>query len=468
MLSGAEQAVLEEQLVPAFREMLEMGARTDDPAELERLAATLLIPLELPGMPPAVAEAFVGEIERRADEDAAGVLAALAVLASGENARAARASLERLARAGVTSALTPRLGTATVREATRIVGDDAELLVLILGRPRTRRLQVAMLGIELEETGGALVDCVLTPPLPAAEARSILAEALAGDGAPEPIGIEGLAARAASAAQRAQDLGIALGPEAALALPILARALTGDPGGLPRPESIAPWEDDDPELMVDAEEDESGFQEVIDCLLTELEAWAKANCPPAGPVWRSGDFIASTMLEWKGGYGDGRLGRWTAEELAEFLLDYVPRKVSVHAETVEDVVDCVVSFLRFLDQRESLSGEPVEVLEEACNELREEFLAAQRDPGSWGLAKSMFMQMYAEGVNPEDPAAIDGWMADFNARPRTERDAVIGDAADRMLARSQPPAGSPGAKGPKQGARRRKTQRAARKRNRRR
>ncbi|HEU0316007.1 MAG TPA: hypothetical protein VFR49_01690 [Solirubrobacteraceae bacterium] len=465
MLSGAEQVVLEEELVPAFREMLDMGAPRTDPAELERLAATLLVPLELPGMPPAVAEAFVGEIERRGDEDAAGVLAALAVLASGETAVAARASLERLAGGGVTSSLTPRLGTATVREATRIAADGAELLVLVLGRPGTRRLQVAMLGIELEETAGALVECVLTPPLPAREARSMLAEALAGGGTPEPIGIEALAARVAAAAQRAKDLGVALGPEAALAMPVLGRALTGDPAGLPRPETVPPWEDDDPELIVDAAEDESGFHELIDRLLNELEEWARASCPPEGPMWRSGDFVASAMLEWKGGYGDGRLGRWTGEDLAEFLLDYFPRKVSVHEETVEDVVDCVISFLAFLDQRESLSGEPLEVLEEACDELRAEFLTAQADPGSWGLAKSMFMQMHAEGVDPEDPAAIEGWMADFNERPRAERDAVIGGAADRMLAE----AGPPDRKRPKKSAQQqRKSQRAARKRNRRR
>ncbi len=467
MLSGAEQEILEEQLVPAFREMLDMGTRPSDPAEVERLAATLLVPLELPGMPPAVAEAFVGEIERRGDEDAAGVLAALAVLASGGNAVVARASLERLARGGVTSPLTPRLGTATVREATRVAADGAELLVVVLGRPRTRRVQVAMLGIELEETGGALVECVLTPPLPAAEARSMLAEALAGGGTPEAIGIESLAARVATAAQRARDLGVALGPEAALAMPVLARALTGDPAGLPRPETIPPWEEDDPELIVDAAEDESGFHELIDRLLGELEEWAKASCTAGGPAWRSGDFVASTMLEWKGGYGDGHLGRWTRVDLAEFLLDYFPRKVSVHAETVADVVDCVISFLRFLDRRESLSGEPLDVLEEGCDELREEFLAAEADPGSWGLAKSMFMRMYAEGVDPEDAAAVEGWIADFNERPRAERDAVIGGAADRMLARSAPPGGSPDPKRPKKSAERRKSQRAARKRNRR-
>jgi hypothetical protein len=51
-------------------------------------------------------------------------------------------------------------------------------------------------------------------------------------------------------------------------------------------------------------------------------------------------------------------------------------------------------------------------------------------------------------------------MADFNARPREQRDAIVGPAADRM-------ARAAGARDPKQKAQRRKAQRQARKRNRR-
>jgi len=465
-LSDPEKTVLEDQLIPAFRAILAAGPLPGDPAELEQLAATLLVPLELPGMPPEVATAFVGEVERHGDAGAAGILAALAVLASGEVAASARASAERLARSGVTSPAADRVGAASVREARCVAADDAELLIALLGRPRTRRLQVAILGIEREETGGALVECRLTSPLPAAEARALL-ETTADD-APyaERIAVDGLAARAVSAAQRAKDIDASLDYEAAIALPIIARALTGDPAGLARPQTAPPWEEDDPELIVDAADDEEGFHKLIQRLLDELEQWAKATCPADGPVWRNGDFVGSAMLEWKGNYGDGCLGRWTSDDLAEFLLDYFPRKVSVHEETLDDVVDCVIAFLGFLDQRQSLSGEPLDGLEQACDALRDDFRARTADPSSWGLAKSMVMRMFAEGIDPSDPNAFERWMTSFNERPKAEREAIIGGPTNRILAQFQSPTAGPRAKGPAQQARR-KSERAARKRNRR-
>jgi hypothetical protein len=170
-LSASERAVLEEQLVPAFRSILGEAPIPADPAELELLAATLLVPLELPEMPAAVTRAFFDEIEGRGGEDAAGVLAALAALATGDAAVAARAGVERLRLAGVSSPAAGRVGTATVREAGRLDGDGAELLVALLGRPKARRLPVAMLGIETEDTGGALVECMLSPPMPVPRSR---------------------------------------------------------------------------------------------------------------------------------------------------------------------------------------------------------------------------------------------------------------------------------------------------------
>jgi hypothetical protein len=61
-LSATERAVLEEQLVPAFRSILGEAPIPTDPAELELLAATLLVPLELPEMPGAVTRAFFDEL----------------------------------------------------------------------------------------------------------------------------------------------------------------------------------------------------------------------------------------------------------------------------------------------------------------------------------------------------------------------------------------------------------------------
>ncbi|HWH09489.1 MAG TPA: hypothetical protein VG165_00025 [Solirubrobacteraceae bacterium] len=465
-LSADERAVLEDQLVPTFAALLGDDPFPTEPAELELFAATMLVPLELPEMPAAVSAGFFGEIEKRGDQDAAGMLAALAVLATGDAALNALAGVERLALKGVRSPVTGQVGAATVREAARLEGGDVDLLVAVLGRPRTQELQVGLLGVEREETGGALFQCMLSPPMPEADARALLEQA-AGGGRAEPIEIETLVADAVSAADRAVELGIALDHEAAIVLPIISRALTGDPGGLARPETIPPWEEDDDDLVVDRAEDEDGYREITGRLLEELADWAKATYPKDGPVGRNGNFVGSTMLDWKSDHGDGRLGRWTRADLAEFLLDWFPRKVTPDGETLGDVIDCVIAFLTFLDERESLSGEPLAQLVVGCEEIREEFLEVAVDPSAWGVAKSLMMQMLDDGVDPDDPAAFEQWMTSFNERPRAERDAIIGGPADRMLAAGQPANAPSPAKRSKQAAQR-KSQRAARKRNRRR
>ena len=352
-----------------------------------------------------------------------------------------------------------------VQEAVRIPAGRAELLIALLARPGRPEAQVAILGIEHHDTGGALVECGLTPPAPLAEARDLL-EGVDDGAPPEAIHPGELATRVRAAAQRSIDAEFALGAGAGPALPIISLALTGEATGLPRPLVLAPWEDDDPELIVDAAEDEPGFHRVMEMLLDELEQHARATHPPGGVVWQHGDFVASSMLQWKGGYDDGHLGRWTQADVAEYLLDYFPRKVSVEQDTLAAVPDCISAFLAFLDARGSLSGEPLEQLEEACESLRDEFEERARDSGHWGLAKSMVMQMQAEGIDPSAAGALEAWMADFNARPREQRNAIIGPAADRMGRAAGLPSAAE-ARAPKQKAQRRKAQRRARKRNRR-
>jgi hypothetical protein len=143
-------------------------------------------------------------------------------------------------------------------------------------------------------------------------------------------------------------------------------------------------------------------------------------------------------------------------------------QLTVDPETLDAVPECVKAFLAFMHARGSLSGEPLEleVLEEAIDVLGKEFKTQAQDSSRWGLAKSMFMRMQTESVDPSQPGAIDAWMDDFNSRPRDERDAIIGPAGARMAqaAGIRPPNESRASK-PK--AQRRRAQNAARKRNRR-
>jgi hypothetical protein len=365
----AQLEVLRDQLVPEFAAMLGGEPLSEDPAELEQIAATLLVPLELPGMPPELGPAIFGEIERRGDSGAAGLLSAVAAIAGEPLAGQARAAAGRMAREGIISPVADRLGALTVREALRIAAPDAELLLALLGRPDTSGAQVSIFAIEHERTGGALVECVLTPSCGEAEARGLIDERTAGLGTPRSIDAAELAGRIVAAARRAVKVEVALGHDAAIALPVIARALTGDPHGLPRPRTVPPWEDDDEELIVDAAEDEERFDELTRLLLGELATYASTLTLSPDAVRRDVGLVALTMLRWKGCYGDGILGRWTAEDLGEYLLDYFPRKVSADEDTLSAAPECAIVFLRFLDQRGSLTGEPLEQLERTCREL---------------------------------------------------------------------------------------------------
>jgi hypothetical protein len=466
-VTQVQSEVLQREIVPQFLEMLDDESSLSDPAQLEQLAATLLIRLEQPEIPAEVGAAVVRAIEARRDATSGGILAALGALAARPLADQAREGLRRLADEGVGSPSTSAIGSLTVGEAMRIehVSGDAEILAALLPRDGFNEVQAAIFGIEYPETGGALVECVLAPPAPADEARDLI-DAVDGASPPQPIEPQQLTRSVIGAARRSIEAAFALSADAGLALPIISRALTGDPHGIPRPEVMAPWEQDDPELVVDAAEDERKFQRLMDLLLDELEQYVRANVPPESAVWRHGDVIAMTMLQWKGGYDDGRLGRWTSADLAEYLLDYFPRKVTVDAETLDAVPECVKAFLAFMQARGSLSGEPIEVLERALGVLSEEFKTHAQDSSRWGLAKSMFMRMQTEGVDPSQPGAIDAWMDDFGSRPSEERDAIIGPAADRM-------AEAAGIRRPnssrvsKPRSERRRAQTAARKRNRR-
>jgi hypothetical protein len=466
-VSKPQLSLVQEQLIAAFMALLDDAAPLEDPAELEQLAGTALVGLEQPGLPAHVVCAVLEAIEARRDPAAAGMLAALAVLAVEPLATRARAGGERLAAQCIASPAAAGLGTLAVVEAVRVEGGGVELLVATLRRPGTDAVQAAILGVEHERSGGALVLCGLAPAAPFKHARDLL-DGVGCASAPEPVTADELAARALAAARRSIEQEIALGHESGPAWPIVSRALTGDPAGLPRPAVEAPGQDDDTELVVDAVEDEAGFQRVMELLLDELEAHARATYPPGDVVWQHGDFVASTMLQWKGDYGDGRLGRWTREDLAEYLLDYFPRKVTVYEETLDAVPDCVRAFLGFLEARGSLSGDPLEQLEHALGEFSDEFHERAGAPSHWGLAKSMTMQMIAEGVDPAEPGALETWMADFNARPRPVREALLAPAAHRMMdgAGRRPPTKSHTSQ--QQRAGQRKAQRSARKRNRRR
>ena len=235
----------------------------------------------------------------------------------------------------------------------------------------------------------------------------------------------------------------------------MVSALAGLGGTLPRP----PVElaTDEP---ADSARDEADA--LVDAFAAELDEQGADRL-----LLDHAPFLAHLLLSWRLDYGDGDLFRWTAAELREFLLEWYPRKGDADDETLAAVTPSLAAFLRFLAERSVLEGDAIEGLEAALVRLEDRFAHTARDRRNWGPAKALATQMRAEGVDPTDADALEAWMADFNSRPRAERDAVLGGGAPELTIRL-PSSGVRAPHEPSKARRaRRRAGRAARKRDRR-
>jgi hypothetical protein len=147
-----------EQIASELTAILDEVPPLEDPAEFEQLAVTLLIVLEQPEIPAEVLSAVLEAIQARRDANAAGVLAALGVLAAEPLAGQARAGVQRLAGEGIVSAAASGVGTLAVAEAVRIESASAELLIALLARPGAPAAQAAILGIEHQPVRSSTAD----------------------------------------------------------------------------------------------------------------------------------------------------------------------------------------------------------------------------------------------------------------------------------------------------------------------
>lgn len=151
--------------------------------------------------------------------------------------------------------------------------------------------------------------------------------------------------------------------------------------------------------------------------------------------WLEGDLGSGAddlelLLDWKWGYGDGRLDSWSAEELSEFLLGWCPRKLSAPADQVADLPINVGFSMRFLADRGLLSpgNTPGADLAAYAIGLREEFVAQMGDATNFGMGKAIFASTGIEDPETLTPELLEQVMADFNALPEESRRAITDSA----------------------------------------
>lgn len=440
------------------------AAKLDDPAELEQLAGELLPSLALTVLPGAAAEAVDVIAE------APGGLTLLKGLAAAAPPPVSALAAEAAARIGdgPVSVAAAQAGTLVPVRAWELdAGEPVTSVLVECRRPGFACSQMLCFTLEWPLTDGAIKDGFVSGPVETERVEAdFLAPVRAGGIEPAEIRPAAAAELVATGAARCAEEGLGPTEDALLAVTLLLRAagrtdadeLIEPLPGLPSLEEFID------EVLEGAEEDgEEALAAEVDNLVATVDGW----CAGQGLDDARRElacYAGGCMADYRAHYVDGDLTGWTAADLEEFLLDYVPRKVSLEPESVERFPDAVVDVLRCLGDVGRLEPERAGGLATGVLELREEFVEEARDPSNWGLAKGMFAAMSMAGVDPTDGDAVQRWIDVFNGRPVEERERLV--PALGSLPHAEATGG--GNRKRKGAAKAKKAQRQARKRNRRR
>ena len=133
-------------------------------------------------------------------------------------------------------------------------------------------------------------------------------------------------------------------------------------------------------------------------------------------------------IHYKWAYVDGHLTRWTRPDLDEIYLELHPAKVMVEEDDLDTVLEEAKAFIGFLDETGLLDpdSEPADVLVDHLDAMEKQFRHNMADASRYSFGKRLWTTAQAEGVRLDDQASVEAFMADFNARPIAERDAILG------------------------------------------
>ena len=169
-------------------------------------------------------------------------------------------------------------------------------------------------------------------------------------------------------------------------------------------------------------EDEDEYEAASAELQARFTRWA---------MRRGGVFdrdLPAGLLHYKWAYVDQHLTRWRRRDLYEIYLELYPAKVMAEADGLDAILAETKAFITFLAETELLDegSESSEMLNDYLDQIAPEFRAHMADSSRYSFGKRLWTEAAIEGVSPDDPAAVEAFMDRFNARPRAERDAVLG------------------------------------------
>jgi hypothetical protein len=155
----------------------------------------------------------------------------------------------------------------------------------------------------------------------------------------------------------------------------------------------------------------------MDVISADFSRWVavpdrKLSGEPAADVAEA-DLLLGLIRDQLGLDSPARLNPGDLEDL---LLNVYPRKVTVFApEDTQDTIPALRDLLAFLADTGRLSAAAARRLGRELDQVAPRFAGAVMDPSRWGTARSITQAMVTEGVDITDSAAVQDWIARYNA-----------------------------------------------------
>ncbi len=153
----------------------------------------------------------------------------------------------------------------------------------------------------------------------------------------------------------------------------------------------------------------------FDVALAGFRRWMTTK-PGGDPEVAAGEMrsLLDLMRDYLGIDRPADLGEGDLEEL---LLRVYPRKVTVlDRADAEDTIPAVRDFLAYLAERGEMPASKARALARELDRIAPRFTDAVMDPSNWGMARSLVQAMAVDGVDLDDQAAVDRWIAGYNSR----------------------------------------------------
>ncbi|WP_406339659.1 hypothetical protein OG987_33560 [Streptomyces sp. NBC_01620] len=157
-----------------------------------------------------------------------------------------------------------------------------------------------------------------------------------------------------------------------------------------------------------APEETEEFEAARSLLIRRTVQWARERGESVDA------FFVETALDYRHrGTCDGRLGLWEPRHIEEYLLDWLPRAVTVlPGEESADAPGTLAALLRYLDAMGLSDPRGASAADNlaAIESLTPKFAPAMADRSRWGMAKFWAVTAAEQGVDVQDPAALESFV----------------------------------------------------------